>query len=306
MKKKRRNGQPEAWMVDQVFQRDPFSKRLLEASKASMVFAIFLYVVLLVIELLGFIGSWNFNAFLEIQFATLLICFGVFSLSVILGFRRCKKGALEPEQMRFEGGLLRFRLGGKDVELTKSSILGVNQHYFRNRHGNILRWLAVYDVRTSEGVYRIDLTCYERDNGAGNWLVHCNGMRNAEKVREWEAAKQAFLASDRVAFGTKLERIVFEQQPPAITLGKRQLDLSAVSRIVVDPTVSGQGSSNMYISFMQSNDKEKAIASLPCRVVADQWDSFLQHLFAIAKRVHIPVELRTEERRDVSQVPSWW
>ena len=305
MKKKRRNGPPEAWMVDQVFLRDPFSKRLLEACKASMTFAVFLYVVLLVIELLGFIGSWNFNTFLEIQFATLLICFGVFSLSVILGFRRCKKRALEPEQMRFEGGVLRFRLGGKDVELTKSSILGVNQHYFRNLHGNILRWLALYDVRTSEGVYRMDLTCYERNNGAGNWLVHCNGKRNAEKVREWEAAKQAFLASGRVAFGTKLERIVFEQQPPATMLGKKQLDLSAVSHIVVDPTVSGQGPSNMYISFMQQNDKGKTIASLPCRVVADEWDSFLQHLFAIGKRVNIPVELRTEERRDVSQVSSW-
>jgi len=33
--------------------------------------------------------------------------------------------------------------------------------------------------------------------------------RNAEKVGEWKAAKQAFIASDRVAFGTKLECICF-------------------------------------------------------------------------------------------------
>jgi len=46
----------------------------------------------------------DFNAFLEIQFATLLISLGVFGLVVIIGYRRCKKSALQPEKMRFEAG----------------------------------------------------------------------------------------------------------------------------------------------------------------------------------------------------------
>ncbi|MFD7525558.1 hypothetical protein [Paenibacillus chitinolyticus] len=305
MKKKRRKGQQEAWMADQVFQHESPSKRMLAVSKSSMLFAGMLYVVLLVIGLLASIGSWNGNHLLEAQLFLVPFCFGVFVLGVIFGFRRGKK-SFQPEQMCFESGVLRFRLGGEEVELASSCILGVNQHYRRNRDGNIITWLAEYEVFTADGVYHIDLSSYERNNGAGNWLLHCNRERNAEKVRQWQAAEQAFRTSDKVTFGTKWQPVVLEQQPPSIRLGKKQLNLSAISRIVIDPTVSGRGRSNLCISFLQHHDPKKPIALLPCRVVADEWNSFLQHLFAIAKRVNIPVELKVEERRDVSQVPSWW
>lgn len=293
-------------MTDQVFHREPYSKRLLEVSKSSLIFAAFLYGVLLVIGLAVSLSTWDLIQLLEMQSFLIPFCGGVFVLGVAVGFRRCKNRALQPEQMRFEDGALHFNLAGKDVELTSSKMIGVNQHYSRNRDGNIITWLFVYDIRTTEGKYRIDLTCYERNNGAGNWLLHCNRERNREKVLQWQAAEQAFRISDRVVFGTKRERIVFEQQPPSITLGNSQLDLSVISRVVIDPTVGGRGPLNQRISFMQRHEKEKTIASLPCRVVENEWDSFLQHLFAIAKRVDVPVELITEGQRDVSQVPTWW
>lgn len=302
MKKNGRNGEQDVSITDQVFQLESYSKRLLEGIMGSLLAAGVLYAVMFVLELLSLLGVEENGSFLEKMLFNVWICGGFFVLCVIIEFPRRPKRSRHPEQLRFEGGELRFRLDGKDVELTDSSILGVNQHYTYYRS---LRWLPVYDVHTAEKVYQIDLAWYGRSNDAVNWLLHCNRERNTEKVRRWEAAEQAFRTSDRVVFGTKRQRIVFEQHPPSITLGNKQLDLSAITRIVIDPTVGGRGPTSTRISFMQHNGKEKIISSLPCRSVKDEWDSFLQHLFAIAKLVNVPVELKTEEQWDVSQVPSW-
>ncbi len=299
MKKKRRNGQQDVRMPDQALQPRPYSKRLLEVIKMGLLFAALTYIMLLVFQLLVSIGSWSLGSFLEMQSLNLWISGSAFVLTVIGGFPRRKKSLLRPEQLRFEGGVLRFRLAGKDVELTSSSILGVNQHYFRDSHG-ITSWFPVYDIRTNQEVYRIDLASYEDNNAVVSWLLRCNRERNMEKVRRWQAAKQAFRTSDRATFGTKRRCIVFEQQPPSIILGKKPLDLSAVRRIVIDSTVSGRGGSNVHIAFMQHQGKEKIISSSFYRAIEDDWDSFLYHLYAIANRIHVPVELKTEERRDVS------
>ncbi|MFD0716059.1 hypothetical protein [Paenibacillus sp. GCM10027626] len=300
MKKKRRNGQPEAWVADQVLQSKPYSKRLLEVIKMGLLFAALVYALLLAFQLLTSIGSWNLRSLLDMQRLNLWISGGCFVLTVISAFPRRMKSALQPEQLRFEDGMLRFRLAGKDVELTSSKILGVSQHFFRDSHG-ITSWFSVYEVRTAQEIYRIDLDNYEENNAVVNWLLRCNRQRNAEKVHRWRAAKQAFRTSDRVTFGKRRRRIVFEQQPPSITLGTKQLDLSAISRIVIDPTVGGRGGSSIHIAFLQHNGKEKTISSRSLRTIEGEWDSFLQHLFATAKRVNVPVELKTDDRRDVSQ-----
>ncbi|WP_223556682.1 MULTISPECIES: hypothetical protein [Lysinibacillus] len=108
-----------------------------------------------------------------------------------------------------------------------------DQEYYR-RNNLITSWMSVYDVRTAKGIYRLDLEDYAREVVVANYLLDCNRERNAEKVRKWQTAKQAFRTSDRVTFGTKRRLVVFEQQPPCMTIGHKRLELSSVRRIVVD------------------------------------------------------------------------
>lgn len=290
-------------MKDQEFQLEPYSKRLFDVIKMGLLFAAALYVVLLVFELLTLIGSWSSSSFLGMQRLNAWICGGVFVLTIVGAFPRlAKRSEHKPEQLRFEDGSLCFRLNGNDVAWRSSDILGVNQHYRRNNL--ITSWMSVYDVRTAKGIYRLDLEDYAREVVVANYLLDCNRERNAEKVRKWQTAKQAFRTSDRVTFGTKRRLVVFEQQPPCMTIGHKRLELSSVRRIVVDPTVEGRGRLNIHVAVIQQNGKEVALSSLRYRAIEDDWDSFLHHLFAIARRANVPVELKTENRRDVSLGPS--
>ncbi|MFD0715569.1 hypothetical protein [Paenibacillus sp. GCM10027626] len=304
-KKNWKNEQQDLRVDDHVIPYEPYSKRLAITGKTSLLLAAGVYTVLLVIGLVVSATSSDSGSFWELQRYSAWICGTVFIFVFIVCYPRIKRRARSLQQLRFEGGMLCFRLKDKDVALTGSSILGVNQHFTRNRYGNIILWLPVYDVRTAEDAYLLDLSRYELNNTAAGWLLYWNERRNAENVRRWQAAEQAFVSSDRAAFGKKRQRIVFEQQPPAIKLGNKQLDLSAIARIVVDPTIGGSEPTNMKISFLQLGNEKKSPA-FPCGDIGDEWDSFLQHLFAFAKHVNVPVEIKTQRQRDASQPSSWW